>query len=71
MSPSAISEAPATQNDLACNQGGRHQVPRLPRKVARRPEICMYVCMYVCVYVCMYVCMYGTRPQRNGHVGGT
>ena len=36
MSPSAISEAPATQNDLACNQGGRHQVPRLPRKVPRR-----------------------------------
>ena len=84
MSPSAISEAPATQNDLACNQGGRHQVPRLPRKVARRPRyVCMYACMYVCMYacmyvcmcvcmhVCMYVCMYGTRPQRNGHVGGT
>ena len=60
MSPSAMSEAPATQKDLACNQGGCHQVPRLPRKVARRPEICMYVCMHACMHACTYVCMYAS-----------
>ena len=74
MSPSAISEAPATQNDLACNQGGRHQVPRLPRKVARRPEICMYLCVYVCMYVwyktptkwsCRRYIEQGTRHERR------
>ena len=40
MSPSAMNEAPATQNDLACNQGGCHQVPRLPRKTTVAVSSC-------------------------------